>query len=421
MSKKIIQNEDTEKREELINNENNTQNIGNDINTEAETKNYFKKYWYFLLVVFVVAAVIIIVAFMAKKNSASDAVEDHVVVGQYKGLTYTPIDTSVSDEEVQAEIQKVVDNKTKYEKLDDRTGTTAVDGDIVNCTYSATLNGEVIEEGTGNFEIGSGEFSEFEDAIKGKVIGDSITVVATIPEDYAGSTALKDVAGAEVSFEVTLNFVSQRIVPEITDDFVSEVTKNECKSADDYADYVRSTLEEENIEEADAQISQELIEKIIDSSEFIDIDDMVQEYYDTMYSTYEDAAKAYDLGMEDYIQEYYSISLEEFKNQLSEAMNDLVKEQLVLKSIVQSEGLTITDEIYQKYIAEYLDDYGYTDEASFLEYYGEDSVKESMLYDYAIDYVVENSVADTSAEADPVKDDSAINNDEADGSDKNED
>jgi trigger factor len=406
MSKKFIRNENTEKREKSLNNENNNLSIGNDINTEAETKNYFKKYWYVLLAVFAVA-VIVIIAFSAKKNSASDAVEDHVVVGQYKGLTYTPIDTSVSDEEVQAEIQKVIDNKTKYEKLDDRNGTTAENGDIVNCTYSATLNGEVIEEGTGNFEIGSGEFSEFEDAIKGKVIGDSITVVATVPENYSGSSALKDVAGAEVSFEVTLNFVSQRIVPEITDEFVAEVTKNECTSADDYEEYVRAGLEADNIEAADVQISQELIEKIIDSSEFIDIDDMVQEYYDTMYSTYEDAAKAYDLSMDEYIQEYYSISLDEFKTQLSDAMNDLVKEQLVLKSIVQSEGLTITDDIYQKYIAEYLEDYGYTDEESFLDYYGEDSVKESMLYDYAIDFVVDNSVPGEAATDDSSTDDSA--------------
>jgi trigger factor len=88
-------------------------------------------------------------------------------------------------------------------------------------------------------------------------------------------------------------------------------------------------------------------------------------------------------------------------------MNDLVKEQLVLKSIVQSEGLTITDDIYQKYIAEYLEDYGYTDEESFLDYYGEDSVKESMLYDYAIDFVVDNSVPGEAATDDSATDDSA--------------
>lgn len=317
---------------------------------------------------------------------------DYVKLGEYKGLKYTSADSTVTDDEVEAEIQKIVDNKTRYEKLDDRKGTALAEGDIANCTYEAKDGETVLESGAGNFEIGAGEFEEFENAILGHIVGESITIKAKIPEGYKGTGKLSEYAGKEITFEVVINYVSAKNIPEITDEFVDEVTYGRCTKADEYEEYVRKNLEDEKNAEAYEDIANQLISRIIETSEFHDIEEKVQEYYDTMYETYESAAENYELEISEYIEQFYGMSLDEFKSELREVVENLVKEQIVLQAIADEEKLEITESQYKKYMSEYLEEYNYSDEQSFLDNYGEESVRESMLYDYTIDFLIENAV-----------------------------
>ena len=376
------QNYTTEKKYNI---ENKSLNTGEFSPEEEKRREQFRFWWKVLLIVFigVCAGMIIYFAFFKK--------ESHVKLGEYKGLSYTPVDTTVSDAEVQAEKERLINKKVSYEKLSDRVGTLVVEGDVANCTYKATIGGEVLEEGSGNFEIGSGEFREFEEQIVGKIIGDTLTIVVSIPEDYNGAESLKECAGEAVEFEVTINFVSKKNIPELTDDLVFDVTGGECNSVDAFESYIKDMLAAEKELDAQASIINEVLDQVIADSTFTDIDGLVQEYYDTMYDTYVSAAEHYELSMGEYIRQFYSMELEEFQKELKTTMVELVKEQLVLEAVVEKENLKISGDRYNTYLKKYMEDYGYTDKEAFIEYYGVESIEESMLYDYAIDFIVENA------------------------------
>ncbi|MGN0166365.1 MAG: hypothetical protein ACI39R_09315 [Lachnospiraceae bacterium] len=352
---------------------------------EEQKRMQYKFWWKIFIIVFAVVCVGIIIYFLFIKD------ESHVKLGTYKGLTYTPVDTSVSDEEVEEEKERLINSRVTYEKLDDRAGTPVVAGDVVNCSYKASLNSEVLEEGSGNFEIGSGEFTDFEKKIEGKIIGDTLTISVVIPESYNGIKALSGCAGETVKFEVTINYASKKNIPELNNEFVSDITMNECQSVDAFDSYIRDVLAREKEEDAESDIIRELLDKVIANSTFKDMDGLVQEYYDTMYDTYLSAAQHYDLSMGEYTRQFYSMELQEFQKELKSTMVELVKEQLVLQAIVDKEKLKLSDERYNTYLAQYMEDYGYTDKEAFIEYYGADSIEESMLYDYAIDFIVENA------------------------------
>lgn len=352
---------------------------------EAAAKAKFARQWKILLAVFIAVCIGIVVYFAFFRE------EKHVKLGQYKGLTYTQKDVSVSDAEVQEEKERLINSRTSYEKLEDRNGTPSQKGDIVNCTYKGQADGKMLEEGSGNFELGSGKFKEFEDSITGRNIGETVDITVVIPNDYSGTGALSEYKGKEVSFEVKLNYVSQKTVPEVTDGFVTDVTGGKCSSAEEFEAFLKKEIQDEKQAEADSEKVQELIDQIIADSEFIDIDGMVKEYYDTMYDTYMSAAKRYELGMDEYIKQFYSMELADFQAQLKDTMTDLVKEQLVLKAIAEKEDLKLDSERYNTYLERYMEDYGYSSKDDFIDYYGEDAIRESMLYDYAIDFVIENA------------------------------
>lgn len=355
---------------------------------EALQKEKFRFWWKVLLAVFAVACIGTIIYFAFFKD------DSHVKLGKYKGLTYTLIDVSVSDEDVKKEKERLINMKVTYEKLTDRDGTAVAEGDIVNCSYKAKLNGEVLEEGSGNFEIGSGDFKDFEDKLVGKIVGDTVTISVTIPEGYETISKLEGSAGEVVDFEVSINFVSEKKVPELTNELVKVITGGECQAVDAFDSYIKDTLAKKKESDAETQIIHELLDKIINDSEFKDMDELVQEYYDTMYETYVSAAKLYELSMGEYVKQFYSMELEEFQKELKGTMVDLVKEQLVLEAIIKEEKLKLSSERYDTYLAQYMEDYGYTDKSAFIEYYGADAVEESMLYDYAIDFILDNAVAE---------------------------
>ena len=362
---------------------------------EEAMKQKYSSTWKILLVLLFAAIIVVVIVLLMKKKT--DNVEKHVTLGEYKGLTYTAVDTNVSDAEIDEIIQKGIDRKTSYELAEDRAGTLAEPGDIVNCSYVATYEGKNLESGSGNFEIGSGAFPEFENAISGSKIGDSISIKAVVPDNYTGIEGLESSSGVSVDFDVTLNYICIRHVPELDDDFANELTGGKCTTAAGLKDYYREKLENEKQESAMADIKQELIDKLIATSSFNDIDGMIEENYNTVHKTYEDMAEVKQVSLEEYVEEFYQSELADFEKNLRETMEELVKEQLVLQAVAEKEKLEVKkdSEIYKKMLEEYMKDYGYADKDQFLADYDEKSVLQSMTYDRAIDFIVASAKAES--------------------------
>ena len=168
-------------------------------------------------------------------------VESMVKLGEYKGLTYTETDVSVSDDEVESQINSTLTAHATAEQITDRA---VEDGDTVNIDFEGKIDGKTFDGGTASgasLTIGSGAFIDgFEDGLIGVKPGDKTTLQLKFPDEYKTNT---DLAGKDVTFDVTVNYIKgDDIVPELDDDFVKGLNIDGVSNVKEYRAYVKSQL-----------------------------------------------------------------------------------------------------------------------------------------------------------------------------------
>ena len=147
----------------------------------------------------------------------SKAGSGNITLGEYKGITVT----SISQDAFDAEINNILEGYAEFVEVD----RPAQNGDIVNINYVGTLDGEEFEGGADtsdagtDLELGAGMFIEgFEEGLIGAKAGEEKVLNLKFPEDY-----YEDLAEKDVVFTVTVNRVQEKVVPELTDEFVTEI------------------------------------------------------------------------------------------------------------------------------------------------------------------------------------------------------
>ncbi|MBP5750080.1 MAG: FKBP-type peptidyl-prolyl cis-trans isomerase, partial [Firmicutes bacterium] len=145
--------------------------------------------------------------------------KDHVTLGQYEGIEVPASEVAVTQEEIENEIKTLLNSHIETKEV---SGRAAQLGDVVNIDYEGYMDGEQFEGGTGNnpsLELGSGSFIDgFEDGIVGHEVGDNFDLELHFPDPYPNNTEL---SGKAVTFIVTLNSISEEVVPPLTDAFVT--------------------------------------------------------------------------------------------------------------------------------------------------------------------------------------------------------
>ena len=322
--------------------------------------------------------------------------KNELTLGQYKGLSYTPVSVSVEDSEIEAQLDRIVNLCTTYREDTDRDGTAVETADLLLLDYTGILTetGESFEGGSDTdyrLTIGSGKAVDgFEDALLGATVGDTVTFTLTVPEDYTADT---EAAGKEAEFTVTVKAVLEAVVPELDDSLISDYTDGEYTSLSYYRDYLKSVLTEEKEEEAREEITSELLNTAYSNTVFTKIDeDSVDEYYDQLYSYYETLAGYCGTTLETYVSANFDETVSEFEDTLKSIAEETVREQLMLDAIIEAESISLSDEDYERLLADYMEDYGYTDRDAFEEDYTVESLKQSMLYDLAVEFIYENAV-----------------------------
>ena len=154
--------------------------------------------------------------------TAEVAVKPPVSLGKYKGVEVEKTDVSVSDEEVDAELAAEQEKNASYNEITDRP---VADGDKVNLNFEGFVDGVAFEGGKGEdypLTIGSGSFIPgFEEQLVGAEIGKEIEVNVTFPEDYQS----KDLAGKPAVFKCTVLKITQKVLPELNDEFADDVSE----------------------------------------------------------------------------------------------------------------------------------------------------------------------------------------------------
>ena len=321
-------------------------------------------------------------------------VEKCVTLGDYKGVTVEKTIQSVTDEDVQNEIDNALAN---YPVEVDQA---AKEGDTVNIDYVGKIDGEEFDGGSdqgADLKLGSGKFIDgVEDGLIGARKGETRTLNLTFPEDYT-----QDLAGKAVEFTVTVNAVKEPL-SEPTDQWVAD----NIEGYDNIADYkagIRSEQEESNEQTAENQVRYAAWTQVIDNCTINEYPETLVEVgkklYEQQVETY---AKYAGMELDAYI-ESSGLTQEEYQSNMEEYGKNVAAQALVCQAICDKEGFAIGDDDYQKALQDMLTEYGCTED-ELIQTYGQDNVEQSIMLNRVSNLILENAnvtevQADSSADS----------------------
>lgn len=321
-------------------------------------------------------------------------VEKCVTLGDYKGVTVEKTIQSVTDEDVQNEIDNALAN---YPVEVDQA---AKEGDTVNIDYVGKIDGEEFDGGSdqgADLKLGSGKFIDgFEDGLIGARKGETRTLNLTFPEDHT-----QDLAGKAVEFTVTVNAVKEPL-SEPTDQWVAD----NIEGYDNLADYkagIRSEQEESNEQTAENQVRYAAWTQVIDNCTINEYPETLVEVgkklYEQQVETY---AKYAGMELDAYI-ESSGLTQEEYQSNMEEYGKNVAAQALVCQAICDKEGFAIGDGDYQKALQDMLTEYGCTED-ELIQTYGQDNVEQSIMLNRVSNLILENAnvtevQADSSADS----------------------
>lgn len=261
-----------------------------------------------------------------------------VKLGEYKGIEVEKVDYTVSDEDVDKEINSVRERNARMISVDDR----AVEsGDIAVIDFEGFVDDVAFEGGKGEnyeLEIGSNTFIPgFEDQIIGAKIDDLIDVNVTFPEEYHS----EELKGKPAVFKVKVNEIKVRELPELDDDFASEVS--EFDTLAEYKADVRAKLEEKAKEKAESEIKNKVIEKAIENAEFDLPDKMVDGQIDNMINDMAQRLSYQGMSLDMYMQ-YTGQTVDQMREVYRDQAKKDVSASLVIDAIRKAEGIEVSPE-----------------------------------------------------------------------------
>lgn len=309
-------------------------------------------------------------------------VSKYVTIGEYKGLELTRTSQSVTDDDVQAEINyNLEDNGTEVKDG------TVENGDTVTINFTGTIDGKEFDGGSAeDYElvVGDGEMIDgFEDGIVGMKSGETKELDLTFPDDYYEES----VAGKAVVFKVTLQKFTRPA--ELTDEWVAENT--EYKTVDEYRVAVKTQLEDTAVQTADYELYSDAWNEVQAASE---IKDYPKEDVDAAKKSYQELNEKYvkDAGMEmaDFL-ESQGMSEEDYESECQQYAESKVEQNLIVQGIMDAEGLSIDDEETQKLKDDLIEEYGFASIDEMIETYGEQEVNESLALLRVERFIVDNA------------------------------
>ncbi len=314
-------------------------------------------------------------------------VDTYVTLGEYNGIEYTPESTEVTDEDINSRIQSDLDEKSTTEQITDRA---VQDGDTVNIDYKGLKDGVAFEGGTDEgyeLVIGSDTFIDgFEDQLIGAKIGEKKNIDVTFPKEYQ----VADLAGQPVVFEVKINSITVKKVPELTDENVKEIS--DYDTIDEYKKAVKDELTTENKDAAVETDRNTIWSTVIANAKIKDypkeeLDEAIAQFK----KSYEDYATSMGATLKDML-DSFGMTEEQFNEEINTYGKQAVADKLVFQAISLKEKITLTDKEYEEQLPQYVKDYNLTSTDELIEQYGEDVIKDNMLRDKVLDYVVSKAV-----------------------------
>lgn len=320
----------------------------------------------------------------ATPADAAEAVIDRGTVsklGTYKGVEVTKIPTEVTDEELEATIQNILNANPEYLEV---TGRPAQNGDTVNIDYVGMKDGVAFDGGTSEgfkLELGSNSFIEgFEAGLVGVNTGDELSLNLTFPEDYGNA----DLAGQPVVFDVTVNGIEEKKEAVLDSNFVQRMS--DFNTVDEWKADTLADIEAQKEAQADMQLENDAFIAAVENSEFNLNEAAVDAQYNSQLDYYNSMVQMYGMELKDYVS-MYGMTEDQFKEELKTTSELAVKQQLLVPAIAEAEGLKVEDADREVVAAQY----GMSVE-DLNNSYGAEAVEETAMMYRVVRFIKENAV-----------------------------
>ena len=260
-----------------------------------------------------------------------------VTLGDYKGIEVVKVEPTVDPADVDKEIEKARENAARMVEVD----RAAEKGDTVLIDYAGFDGDNQFEGGTAEdheLELGSGTFIPgFEDQLIGAKAGEDRDVNVTFPEQYHAP----ELAGKPVVFKCKVKAVQVKELPELDDDFAQDVS--EFDTFEEYKKSIADKLMEQAKEQADAQMENELVNKIVANAEIDLPKAMISRQADQMINTMAQRMRMQGITLQDFMK-YTGQTIDTMRQQYAPEAERRVRTELTLKAIAAAENVTPTDD-----------------------------------------------------------------------------
>ena len=275
---------------------------------------------------------------------AEVTLKPEIKLGKYKGVKVEAMDTTVTDEDVAAELDKVKEQNARLVAADDKA---VEDGDQTTIDFEGFVDGVAFEGGKGEdypLTIGSHSFIDtFEEQLIGKKVGEEVEVNVTFPEQYQA----KELAGKPAMFKVTIKEIKVKEYPELDDDFAQDVS--EFDTLDEYKADIKKNLEEKKAQEAEADKESKVIEAIINDSEMDIPEKMIEAQCQQMVEEFAQNIAMQGISFDQYMQ-FTGTTVDQLTEQVKPQAEARVQSSLVLEAIVKAEKIEASDEEFDEEI-----------------------------------------------------------------------
>ena len=309
---------------------------------------------------------------------------EYVELGELNGIEISAADIAATDEEAIEQVHEFLVNNDAVSKMP-VTGRAVQSGDFVNIDYVGTKDGVAFDGGTAqgyDLEIGSGTFIPgFEDGLIGAEIGQTVALDLTFPEHYKSA----ELAGKAVVFTVTINSIRAYSYPEINEEFIAN-NFSQYDSVDSFLADVKTNI-----------VSNKkwtlVREKLLDGAKVLKYPEKeIASFENELNDNYQNYADSFGISLEQFVENYMGMSYETFRQQVTDYAQGEVKTQMVCVAFARNEGIELSEDEFNEYVAYYANKYNCASNDECLQKYGRNNITIWGLTDTVIQTAVDNCV-----------------------------
>ena len=304
--------------------------------------------------------------------------DEYVTLGEYKGLDVEKPLYTVTDEDVDIE----VDNRLYESSTMEDTGKPAQAGDTVTADISYTVDGETASEKAYPVDLGYEQFGpEFDSRLTGCKPGDTLTFTVTFDKSYE----TEEWAGKTVDFEVAVSSVQSLVQPELTDEWVKE--NSDFEDTQSYKDWLRSWLQEESDRQSTETAAETAFQAAMDKAEFKGYpEELYEVVHSQVGSQFEMFADMFGITMDELLQTY-GMTGEDLENETLTQVNSY----LFMAALAKAEGIEVTDQDVTDFAESSFSSYGYENAQELISASDPDELKLAVLNHKISHFLLDNS------------------------------